>query len=299
MPRYTNREYDIEKAFRAIEDELMASMMRNLENHRAEETKEGYNWSQWQVEQLASLEKYKKNNRKKFQKKFSDIREMIKTMISRARSDGGMEQEVKILKAMLKGYQPEKVPEHIKKALKNGSIEDAIRKNAQATTTGEFFDINTRKLDALINATQNDLGKAEHAMLRMADDQYRKIIFNAQVYANTGAGTYEKAVDMATKDFLAAGVNCIEYKNGSRHTIEDYADMCIRTATKRAYLTGEGEKRKEWGETLVRVNKRGNPCPKCLPFVGKVLIDDVWSGGTSRDGPYPLMSKAIAAGLYH
>ncbi len=31
-------------------------------------------------------------------------------------------------------------------------------------------------------------------MFRMANDQYRKV-FNAQVYANTGNGTYEKAVD--------------------------------------------------------------------------------------------------------
>ena len=133
----------------------------------------------------------------------------------------------------------------------------------------------------------------------MADDQYRKAIFNAQVYANTGAGTYEKAVDMATKDMLTRGLNCMEYANGARHTLADYADMAIRTASKRAYLQGEGEKRQEWGITTVIMAKRGNPCPKCLPFVGKVLIDDVWSGGKKSDGPYPLMSKAIAAGLYH
>lgn len=36
-----------------------------------------------------------------------------------------------------------------------------------------------------------------------------------------------------------------------------------------------------------------------MPFEGKVLIDDVWSGGSSKDGPYPLMSSAMAAGLYH
>ncbi len=48
------------------------------------------------------------------------------------------------------------------------------------------------------------------------------------------------------------------------------------------------------------MNKRGNPLPEVsLPFVGKVLIDDVWSGGKKVDGPYPLMSTAIAAGLYH
>lgn len=115
----------------------------------------------------------------------------------------------------------------------------------------------------------------------------------------------EKAVDMATKDMLSRGLNCMMYANGARHTLADYADMAIRTASKRAYLQVEGEKRQEWGVTTVIMAKRGNPCPRCLPFVGKVLIDDVWSGGRS-DGvdpetgrKYPLMSYAISQGLYH
>ena len=53
------KDYDIEEAFRAIENELIDSMMRNLSNHRAEETKEGYNWTSWQAEQLKALNKYK------------------------------------------------------------------------------------------------------------------------------------------------------------------------------------------------------------------------------------------------
>lgn len=136
----------------------------------------------------------------------------------------------------------------------------------------------------------------------MANDKYRKAIFNAQVYANSGAATYEKAVDMATKDMRQAGLNCIEYKSGARHTLSDYADMALRTASKRAYLTGEGEKRAEWGIHTVIMNKRGNACSKCLPFVGKVMIDDVWSGGTAEEASqlgYGLMSTAVSAGLYH
>lgn len=50
-----------------------------------------------------------------------------------------------------------------------------------------------------------------------------------------------------TKDMLSRGLNCIEYANGARHTLPDYADMAIWTASKRAYLQGEGEKRQEWG----------------------------------------------------
>lgn len=273
-----NTDYDIEKAFKAIEDELIASMMRNLANHRAEETDMGFNWSQWQVEQLKALERYKAQNKKKFTKLFSNINDSIDAMIFAARQEGGTEQEQKILRALKKGLKASKVSQGAE---------------------GAFFRLNTRKLEALIKATKNDFGTAEKAMLRMSEDKYRQIIFNAQVYAATGAGTYEKAVDMATKDFLKAGINCIEYSNGARHSIKSYAKMAIQTACKRAYLTGEGEMRQSWGISTVIMNKRANACPKCLPFVGKILIDDVWSGGKASDGPYPLMSSAMAAGLYH
>lgn len=273
-----NTEYDIEKAFRAIEDELIASMIRNLDRHRAEEDELGFNWEQWQVEQLKALEKYKADNKTRFAGRFSDINSSIDAMIFTARQTGGTEQEQKILRALKKGLKASKVSQG---------------------TEGAFFKLNTRKLNALIKATKSDFNRAEKAMLRMSEDKYRQIIFNAQVYANTGAGTYEKAVDMATKDFLKAGINCIEYANGARHTMKDYAKMAIQTANKRAYLTGEGEMRQSWGISTVIMNKRANACPKCLPFVEKILIDDVWSGGKASDGPYPLMSSAMAAGLYH
>ena len=249
-----------------------------MDRHRAEETKEGIEWSMWQAEQLKALEKYKRDNRKRYGKQFQNLNKEIGELIRISRQKGNMQQEIQILNAIRKGFPARK-----------------ISKGA----TAEFFKLNERKLEALIEATTHDMEAAETAVLRKANDDYRKAIFNAQVYANTGAGTYEKAVDMATRDMLSRGLNCVEYANGARHTLADYADMAIRTASKRAYLQGEGEKRQEWGITTVIVSKRGNPCPKCLPFVGKVLIDDVWSGGKKSDGPYPLMSKAVAAGLYH
>lgn len=270
--------YDIEEAFAAIEEELIESMVRNMIRHKAEEDDEGIQWEMWQVKQLEALEKYKKANRKKFSKEFDYINQKMEELIKEANAQGMMEQELEILQAIKNGYRAKKAPDSMQ---------------------AEFFKLNERKLEALINATTNDMQKAETAILRMADDKYRQIIYNAQVYANTGAGTYEKAVDMATKDMLTAGLHCVEYANGARHTLKDYADMAIRTASKRAYLQGEGTKRQEWGISTVIVNKRGNPCPKCLPFCGKILIDDVWSGGSRKDGPYPLMSKAITAGLYH
>lgn len=265
MPKL-NTVYDIGAAFESIENELMSSMIRNMRRHKLEEIDEDKQWAMWQALQLKALEKYKKDNQKKYGKQFKDINDQIKALISISRSEGEIAQEIAILEAIRNGFPAKR-----------------IAKGAAA----EFFKLNDRKLEALIKATMDDMEHAEIAVLRMANDQYRKVIYNAQVYANTGAGTYEKAVDMATEDFVKAGLNCVQYANGARHTLADYADMAIRTASKRAYLQGEGQKRQEWGISTVIMNKRGNPCPKCLPFVGKVLIDDVWSNGP-KDGKSPV-----------
>ena len=272
-------EYDIVEALKTIEEELLSSMMRNMDRHRAEEDDMGLNWTMWQAEQLKALEQFKKTNQKRFKKQFKSINKQIEVLIRQARANGNMEQEIAILQAIKDGFKG--------------------AKRVSRGVAAEFFRLNDRKLDALIKATTDDMEKAETAILRRANDQYRKAIYNAQVYANTGAGTYEKAVDMATKDMLASGLACVQYANGAMHKLSEYADMAIRTANKRAYLQGEGEKRQEWGIATVIVNKRGNPCPKCLPFCGKVLIDDVWSGGSRKDGKYPLMSHAIERGMYH
>lgn len=272
-------DYNIREAFEKIEDELIDSMMRNFSRHRAEETKEGYNWTQWQAEQLKSLEEYRKHNAKKFGKRFKTINGKVEEMIRTAKADGNASQEAEILEAVKDGFKAPKKP--------------------SAHSTAEFFKVNDRKLDALIKSTTDDLKRAETAVLRMSNDKYRKAIFNAQVAMNTGAVTYEKAVDIACKDMLNAGLNCVEYKNGARHTLSDYADMAVKTANKRAYLRGEGEKRAEWGVSLVVVNSRQGGCPDCAKYIGKVFVDDVYSNGKKSDGNYPLLSTAIKNGLFH
>lgn len=272
-------DYNIREAFEKIEDELISSMIRNFKNHRVEEDKNNFCWTQWQAEQLKSLEEYRKHNAKKFGKRFKTINSKVEEMIRTAKADGNASQEAEILEAVKDGFKaPKKPSEH---------------------STAEFFKVNDRKLDALIKSTTDDLKRAETAVLRMSNDKYRKAIFNAQVAMNTGAVTYEKAVDIACKDMLNAGLNCVEYKNGARHTLSDYADMAVKTANKRAYLRGEGEKRAEWGVSLVVVNSRQGGCPDCAKYIGKVFIDDVYSNGKKSDGNYPLLSTAIKNGLFH
>ena len=64
-----------------------------------------------------------------------------------------------------------------------------------------FFGLNDRKIKSLMKSTTNDINDVKYAALRMADDQYRQIIYKAEVFANTGAKTVKQAIDMATHDF--------------------------------------------------------------------------------------------------
>lgn len=269
--------YDVSRAFERIENELLESMTRNLKKHKAEETELGIEWTQWQAIQLEELQRFKLEAAKKYGLEFKSMNKKIRETIANASLQGASDEELNILKALEKGY---------------------VLKRERGLSAG-FFQTNQKRLDALMNAVEHDMKTAQTAVLRYANDQYRRIIFQSQVAASSGALTYEKAVDMATSDFLKKGINCITYSNGAVHNIVSYADMAVRTASKRAYLMGEGQKRQEWGISTVILNKRFNACPLCMPFEGKVLIDDVWSGGSSKDGPYPLMSSAMAAGLYH
>lgn len=267
-------EYDIKKVMEEIELQLIASMKRTLWSHKEDEKAKGFNWPQWQALKLKQIEQYRKQNKEIFK---------------------GFNKQINIwTKIRMKKQFREGASRTNKRAIKAGGI-----KKEDSQLGGSFFGLNHRKLDALIKSTKSDMNDVKYATLRMANDQYRQIIYKAQVFANTGAGTVKQAIDMASKDFLARGFNCIEYKNGTRHNIADYCDMAIRTANKRANLMGEGEMRKKLGNSLVYVSKHGGACDKCTPWEGRVYIDDVWSEGTEKDGKYPLLSTAIAGGLFH
>ncbi len=267
-------EYDIKEIMEEIEQDLIVRMKRTLWSHKQDEDAKNFKWSQWQALKLKQLEEFKEANKKIFDSRSEILDKELYRRIKEQFKEGASKTN--------------------KEALKAG----VIRKE-DSQLGGSFFGLNHRKLDALIKSTKEDMQDVKYATLRMANDQYRQIVFKAQVYANSGAGTVKQAIDMASKDFLARGFNCIEYSNGSRHNIADYCDLAIRTANKRANLMGEGEMRKKLENPLVYISKHNTSCEKCGQWQGRVYIDDAWSGGKAEDGKYPLLSTAIAGGLFH
>ena len=261
--------------YRDMELHLIDSMKRNLARHIAEEGKNGFSYPQWQAQKLKELKRYQRQNKKIIGRYTRGLSKEIAQHMKAELSQGSLSQ-IKLFK----------------KALKSGYRSAVQMKDS-------FFKVNDNKVTALITALQRDLGTVNTAILRMMNDTYRETIFRASMFSSNGVLTEKQAYDMAVKDFLDRGINCIVYKDGRRVNIADYASMAVRTASQRAYMVGEGEFRKEIGETLVIVSRHGGACELCAPFENKVLIDDVYSGGTAEDGEYMLLSEAMQLGLYH
>lgn len=266
---------EIAQIYRDMELYLIESMQRNLARHLAEEADAGLRYPQWQVEKLKELKRYQRENRQIISSRTRGLSDRVSEHMKAELRQGSKHELKRYKKALGKGYKSAK----------------AMRKS--------FFKVNDRKISGMINALQNDLGAANTAVLRMMNDTYRQTIFRAGMYASNGVMTETQAYDMAVKDFLERGINCIEYRDGRRVNIADYASMAVRTANQRAYMVGEGEFRKSIGETLVIISHHATACKLCRPFERKVLIDDVYSGGKPGDGDYMLLSEAMKLGLFH
>ena len=266
---------EIAQIYRDMELYLIESMQRNLARHLAEEADAGLRYPQWQAEKLKELKRYQRENRQIINSRTRGLSDRVSEHMKAELRQGSKHELKRYKKALGKGYKSAK----------------AMRKS--------FFKVNDRKISGMINALQNDLGAANTAVLRMMNDTYRQTIFRAGMYASNGVMTETQAYDMAVIDFLERGINCIEYRDGRRVNIADYASMAVRTANQRAYMVGEGEFRKSIGETLVIISHHATACKLCRPFERKVLIDDVYSGGKPGDGDYMLLSEAMKLGLFH
>lgn len=290
-----SKAYDIRKIYQQMELDLISSMKRAFYYHQREQEKEGFVWEQWQLTKLREFEAYRKRNKDIVGKYNRPIQKAIDRELKRNFTNG--ENRVtrlinKVKSIFSKRQEQPDITVDLPRDIGRSISTIAPKENA-------FFGINEKKLEALTSTVKNDLHKAEYSVLRKMDDVYRQTLFKTHVYMQNGTKTLYQAIDMATKDFLDKGINSIEYKNGARVNIASYAEMCLRTASQRATFLGEGTKRNEYGIYTVVVSAHANTCPHCAPWQGKVLIDDVFSNGSSKDGPYPLLSEAIKKNFLH
>ncbi|MBT2287985.1 phage capsid protein [Paenibacillus albidus] len=278
----SKRAYDLRGIYSQMETDLIASMKRNLKRHENDEKKEGFEWDQWQEKKLQDLKQYRIEASRIVRKAAPVIEATVDQEVKGAFRRGA-ERVGGLFKRLINKVIPGR-----QKPLEVPGVSD-----------DNFFKANEHRVNSLASAAQGELRAANKAILRQTDDVFRQTIFKSQVYMNSGAASLNQAIDMATKDFLDKGLDCITYKDGRRVNVASYSEMVLRASSQRAAFAGEGAKRQELGNPFVLVSAHSNCSELCLPWQGKVYIDDVYSGGKASDGPYPLLSTAMANGLFH
>lgn len=280
----------IVRIFEEIEQRLVQSLRRNLSRHKKEEEQEEKQWSAWQAEKLRSLEKFRRENAEIMAEYTEQIDQETRQIMEEEFSQGVNSVDV-----------PPAVP-----------AEDAP---AEIQPEPQFFGVDRTKVDKLIEDVTTLEKNAGTAALRLTDDVYRQTVNRVQLAMSTGSMTLQQAIDMAVKDFLDQGINCIIYRDGRRVNIADYVRMALRTTATRAALQGKSAKFKALGYDTVQVSSYGMCSPTCKPWQGRIYIEDSFSDwdGEVQEYPdgilwgksgycgkwFPLLSSAIEKGLFH
>ena len=281
---------DIAKIFEEMELRLIASLKRNLSRHKAEEEKEGFNWSAWQAEKLKNIDKFRKENTDILGEYVDVIDEETRQLMIEQFREGEQVAEQSVIEAS------EKV----------ANIPDT----PTAIPGDHFFGVNTPKMKRLMDDITTLEKTVETAAVRNMDDVYRTTLNRVQLMMGSGSLTLTEAIDPATREFLDKGINCIVYANGRRVNIADYVRMALRTTSTRATLQGAAKRFAELGYDTVLISQYGGCSETCEPYQGKVYIDDVftiWNGEKSGDFGksnycdkwFMLLSVAIRGGLFH
>ena len=290
---------DIARIFEEIELRLIASLKRNLSRHKAEEEKEGFEWSAWQAEKLNNIDNFRKENAQIADEYVDVIDDETRQLMTDQFHEGEHTAEQSVIDVSESGINVPDVPAQPQPPEAPTAIPD-----------DHFFGVNKPKMDKLMEDVTTLEKTALTAAVRNMDDVYRTTLNKVQLMMGTGSITLNEAIDLATRDFLDKGINCIGYADGRRVNIADYVRMALRTTSTRATLQGAAKRFAELGYDTVLISQYGGCSETCEPYQGKVYIDDVftiWNGERSGDFGksnycdkwFMLLSVAIRGGLFH
>ena len=293
---------DIAKIFEEIELRLIASLKRNLSRHKAEEEKEGFEWSAWQAEKLNNIDNFRKENAQIADEYVDVIDDETRQLMTNQFHEGEHTAEQSVIDVSESGVNVPDVPDV--------PAQPQPPEAPTAIPDDHFFGVNKPKMDKLMEDVTTLEKTALTAAVRNMDDVYRTTLNKVQLMMGTGSITLNEAIDLATRDFLDKGINCIVYADGRRVNIADYVRMALRTTSTRATLQGAAKRFAELGYDTVLISQYGGCSETCEPYQGKVYIDDVftiWNGARSGDFGksnycdkwFMLLSVAIRGGLFH
>jgi len=181
------------------------------------------------------------------------------------------------------------VSHDLDKAVYAGAISDI------SVRAGVTFDgLTPRAVTTLAQATVTGLRGTHFAIMRSANDIYRRVINQTSAQVLAGTHTVQQAVQNSLNQFADQGVSGFVDKAGRRWSLGSYAEMAVRTNTAHAAVEGAIGRMAERGHNLVVVSNHSRECPRCRPWEGKILD----ASNQNTDGK-PNLSDATRNGLFH
>ena len=194
---------------------------------------------------------------------------------------------------------------NLNKSLANGFSVGVANAKSELTRGGKKYDKETTfdvmqtpaAREALNKANANLLRAEAHSIQSAMNSMMTSVyLLNSNRYPSSW--TLFDALDQELLPQIENGLTGKTTKNGASLNISNYAEGLTRETSQQALLAGQSAVAKEAGLFLVRISEHQSSCPKCQPYQGKVLVDDVFAGG-NPDGRHELLSVAIANGLFH
>lgn len=179
--------------------------------------------------------------------------------------------------------------------------EETFRKAKAAGAT--LLDALPLEADSTIKATiatwqksaVNQMNLAMATMLEKSGPLYVQTINRVTAQVLTGSMSGHEALVRAVKEWSEAGIPSIVDKAGRQWTSEAYANMVIRSNTRKVATEVQMERAQEYGADLIEVSAHAGARALCAPYQGRIYS---LSGTSEKYAAFSSTSYGETAGLF-
>lgn len=175
-----------------------------------------------------------------------------------------------------------------KKAKDSGAtLKDALPLSADPTIKGT--------ISAWQNTAKSQINLAMATMLEKSSQVYVDTLNRVTSQVLVGAMSGREALVRAVKEWSQRGIPSIIDKAGRQWSTEAYANMVIRSNTRRVTTEVQMERAKEYGVDLIEISAHAGARPLCEPYQGRIFS---LSGSSEKYPAFSSTSYGEPAGLF-
>lgn len=133
-----------------------------------------------------------------------------------------------------------------------------------------FSGLNAGQIELIADNLTRDLNNAVNLIGRRYDDLIRKVTLETTAKKLSQGQTIRQMQKQLAEELQKNNINYVEYADGKRHGIKDYANMAARSTTAEAQNKAKIVQGEDWGYDLVRMTKHYPTCEICAMYQDRV-----------------------------